>query len=345
MFVLEKVIRPHLLNFKPYSSARDEYQGKEGIFLDANENPFDDLLEYNRYPDPLQREVKNKISVLKDINPENIFLGNGSDEAIDLLFRAFCEPKSDNIIICPPTYGMYSTSALLNNVEIRRVLLTPEFQLNIEDLQQTIDSKTKIIFICSPNNPTGNLINSEDIRILLKSFDGLVVIDEAYIDFSGEDSWIKKLDKYPNLIILQTFSKAWGMAALRMGMAFASQPIIKLLNAIKPPYNINAYTQLIVSEALDKPQVVSSYRDSIIKNRRFLHDALMELNIVKHIFPTDANFILVAFKECEQIFNYLIQHKCIVRLRNKEPLCEDCIRITIGTFDENQKLIHLLKNY
>lgn len=345
MFELEKIIRPHLVNFKAYSSARDEYQGNDGIFLDANENPFDELLDYNRYPDPLQRITKHKIALVKNIAIESIFLGNGSDEAIDLLLRAFCEPGCDNIIICPPTYGMYATAAALNNVKLRRVMLTPDFQLNVEDIQQTIDSKTKLIFICSPNNPTGNLINNEDIRLLLKTFDGLIVIDEAYIDFSGEDSWAKKLEKYPNLVVLQTFSKAWGMAALRLGMAFASKEIIALLSAIKPPYNINAYTQTTANEILEKPQVIQSYKEAIIKNRRFLHDALMEMNIVKHIFPSDANFLLVAFCDCEQVFKYLINNKCIVRLRNKEPLCEDCIRITVGTHEENQKLLDLLKKY
>jgi histidinol-phosphate aminotransferase len=347
MFQLDDLIQPHLRGFKPYSTARDDYKGKDGVFFDANENSLGSVTTsiLNRYPDPYQLNVKRKIAEFKEIEVEQLFLGNGSDEAIDLLIRLFGEPSKDNIIICPPTYGMYGVSAVLNNIAIKKINLDSNFQLNLEGIQKNIDSRTKIIFICSPNNPTGNLIHSEDIRILLKSFEGIVVIDEAYIDFADEPSWVTQLNKYPNLIVLQTFSKAWGLAGLRLGMAIASKEIIALMNAIKPPYNINLLTQQQALLALENTSILEQYISKIKENKNLLIKEILKLSIVQHIYPSDSNFILVKFERSDSVFEHLIANKLITRLRNKEPLCGDAIRITIGTESENAKLLECLNSF
>lgn len=345
MFDLKKNLRPHIADLKPYSSARDEYSGKEGVFLDANENSLGSTTGnlYNRYPDPYQWMLKEKIAAIKRVNKEQIFLGNGSDEAIDLLFRAFCRPGKDNIIILPPTYGMYEVSASINDVEVRKVPLTLEFDINIKAIYAAIDSNTKILFICSPNNPTGNEINRNLVLDLLGSVDCLVVIDEAYIDFSGQPGFSGKLSSYPNLVVLQTFSKAWGLAALRLGMAFASPGIISVLNKIKPPYNINALTQEFALEALQHRGKKDQMVDEILKERAFLHQSLLELTIIKKIFPSEANFILVKVNGAPEIYDYLLNKKIIVRDRSKVALCEDCLRITVGSQMENKLLLDELK--
>ncbi len=348
MFSLDKVIRPHILSLTPYSSARDEYSGKEGIFLDANENPYGSVIsaKYNRYPDPYQSDVKAKLAPIKGVKPKQIFLGNGSDEAIDLIIRATCEPQKDNIIILPPTYGMYKVCADIQNVEVRQVALLPDFQLDVKKILEAIDTNTKIIWICSPNNPSGNSINRGDILEILEHFDtGLVVVDEAYIDFSPEESFTKSLSKYPQLVVLQTFSKAWGMAALRLGMAFASEAIIDILNKIKYPYNLNLVTQKLLYLALGKEDKKNEYVQKIMQESEHLKVKLEKLPIVKHIYPSNSNSLLVKFSDANTIFDYLIEQKIITRNRSNVMLCEDCIRITIGTRKENEKLISTLKKF
>jgi len=345
MFSLEKLLRPNILNIQPYSSARDEYTGKEGVFLDANENPFDSVgtSGYNRYPDPHQEEVKHKISALKNTPVSSIFLGNGSDEPIDLLIRAFCEPKEDNIIILPPTYGMYRVSADINNVEVREVNLTPEYQINLPEVLKAIDKNTKIIWVCSPNNPTANLIKRADIYTLLQSFNGIVVVDEAYIDFASEPSFIAELPQFPNLVVLQTFSKAWGMAALRLGMAFTSKGINAILNKIKYPYNINLATQQFALIALNNEQQKNDFVAQILAERQWLSDQLATFETVRHIYSSDANFLLIKIDQAKSVFDQLIQKLIIVRDRSKVVLCQDCLRISIGTPEENKVLISVLK--
>ncbi len=348
MFSLDKVIRPHILSLTPYSSARDEYTGKEGVFLDANENPYGSVIsaKYNRYPDPYQADVKEKLAPIKGVRPQQIFLGNGSDEAIDLVIRATCEPQQDNIIILPPTYGMYKVCADIQNVEVKQVPLLADFQLNTPKILESVTPNTKIIWICSPNNPSGNSIKREDIIEILDKFDtGLVVVDEAYIDFSPEESFTKLLDKYPQLLVLQTFSKAWGMAALRLGMAFASEDLIKVLNKIKYPYNLNLVTQKLLYLALGKEEKKNEYVKKIMQESAHLKAKLEKLPIVKHIFPSNSNSLLVQFSDANTIFDYLINQKIITRNRSNVQLCENCIRITIGTRKENEKLISALKKF
>lgn len=348
MFSLNKVIRPHILSLTPYASARDEYSGKEGTFLDANENPFGSVISgnYNRYPDPYQWIVKEKLAVIKGIKPEQIFLGNGSDEAIDLLIRATCEPQQDNILILPPTYGMYKVCADVQNVAVKQVPLTRDFQVDTKKVLETADANTKLIWICSPNNPSGNIIERNSILEILDNFKtGLVVVDEAYIDFATEESFTKMLDKYPNLVVLQTFSKAWGLAALRLGMAFASEEFIKILNKIKYPYNLNGVTQTLLYVALGKEEKKDKYVKRILKERSHLHKKLSELSFVKHIFPSDSNQLLVRFENADEVFHYLINQKIITRLRSNVILCEDCIRISVGTKKENDILMKALKKY
>ncbi|MBN8694737.1 MAG: histidinol-phosphate transaminase [Bacteroidetes bacterium] len=345
-FNLDTITRTNIKNLKPYSSARSEFKGKEGIFLDANENSFGSPLDanYNRYPDPLQLDVKEKLGKIKGLPIQNIFLGNGSDEAIDILFRAFCNPGVDNIIICPPTYGMYEVSANINDVKIKRVPLTSEeFQLDTENILKAIDNNTKLIFICCPNNPTGNGVKWEAIKKILENFSGLVIIDEAYINFARYRSLIPELLNYPNLVILQTLSKAWGLAGLRVGMAFASEPIIDIFNRIKPPYNINIASQKLVLEALNNTDKINAWIKETVEERDKLSAELAMLPFIIKVYPSDANFILVKTNDPLAIYNYLVTKKIIIRDRSKVELCEGCLRITVGTKEENRKLIDTLK--
>ena len=348
MFELEKILRKNIRNLTSYSSARDEYKGKEGIFLDANENSYGSPLDknYNRYPDPLQFLLKEKISKIKGLPVENIFLGNGSDEAIDILFRAFCRPAIDNVIICPPTYGMYEVSANINDIEIRKVNLLPEtFQLDTENILKNINQNTKLFFVCCPNNPTGNGVKWTDIKTILDNFNGIVVIDEAYINFASYRSLIPELLNYPNLVILQTLSKAWGLAGLRVGIAFASQQIIDIFNKVKPPYNINVVSQQIALEALENIEQINGWIKIIVAQREIISKEIAEFSFVKKVYPSEANFLLVKVDDAENLYNYLVKEQIVVRNRSKIILCEDCLRITIGTEEENKKLLHTLKEY
>lgn len=344
-FNLENLVRENIRRLTPYSSARKEYSGAAQIFLDANENSFGSPLErsYNRYPDPLQAEIKSKLAVLQDVKQEQVFIGNGSDEAIDLLFRIFCEPRRDNVLICPPTYGMYEVSAEINDAAIRRANLTNDFQLDYEKIDKTIDSNTKLIFICSPNNPTGNAFARNEILQLAKSFNGIIVVDEAYIHFSTEKSLVSKIEKYPNLVVLQTFSKAWGLAGLRVGLAFASEEIIKLFNKVKPPYNVSQIAQEAILRALENREQVEKTVAEIIDERERLIGNLREISCVEKIYPTDANFVLVKVSDANKIYRYLLDEKIVVRNRNNVELCAGCLRITIGTPEENEKLIEALR--
>ncbi|MBC6365183.1 histidinol-phosphate transaminase [Algoriphagus sp. AK58] len=344
-FDLNSLLRPHIAKLQPYTSARDEYTGKEGVFLDANENPYGSITEqdFNRYPDPYQSALKEEIAKIKGVRPSQIFLGNGSDEAIDLLYRAFCNPGKDNVILLPPTYGMYEVSANINDVEIRKVALTPDFQLQPEKILAAADVNSKILFICSPNNPSANKAKREDILFLLENFKGLVVVDEAYIDFSDEPSFTTELDQFPNLLVMQTFSKAWGLASLRLGMAFASEELIRILNKIKPPYNISGLTQETVLAAIKDKAKVDRMIQDILAEREFLKGELEKLPFVQKIHPSHANFLLVQIPNANQVYNDLIEEKIIVRNRAKVLLCEDCLRITVGTREENEALLKALR--
>jgi len=346
-FDLNALIRPNIRNLVPYSSARDEFKGEASIYLDANENSLGSPLTkwYNRYPDPLQWEVKKKLAAIKGIPVEQIFLGNGSDEAIDLLYRAFCEPGMDNVIICPPTYGMYEVSANINNIALKKVPLTPDFQIDLDAMEQAIDMNTRIIWLCSPNNPTGNSLNREDIEIILNNFDGLVVIDEAYINFSRQRSFIPELNEYPNLVILQTMSKAWGLAALRIGMAFASKGIIEVMNRIKPPYNISQAAQELVLKALDQVEEVNDMIRILVDERRKLEESLTALPQVIKVYPSDANFLLVKTINAKGIYRYLVEKGVVVRDRSSVMLCEESLRITVGTPAENKALVEMIGQY
>lgn len=339
---INSLVRKNILTMKPYSSARDEFKGEAEVFLDANENPYPS--PYNRYPDPLQKNVKQKLGILKGVNPEQIFLGNGSDEAIDLLIRAFCEPYRDSILITEPTYGMYSVCAEVNGVNVQQVLLTPDFDLDLDAFPKTFDGTTKIVFLCSPNNPTGNLLSREKILEVLKRFYGLVVIDEAYIDFANDKSFVQELTKYPHLVVLQTFSKAWGLAGLRLGMCFASTEIINILNKIKYPYNVNIRTQELALDAFEHAYKKDIWVDEILTQRDKLVKSLKGLRIVDKIFPSDANFILIRVKDAPSTYQYLMDNNIIVRDRSRVTLCYNCIRITVGTPQENDRLIEALKN-
>lgn len=344
-FDLNKMLRDNIKKLVPYSSARDEFRGDATVFLDANENSHGSPLpgSYNRYPDPLQWEVKQKLSKIKGVPPQNIFLGNGSDEAIDILFRAFCRPGIDNVIIPSPTYGMYEVSANINDVEIRKVSLTGEFQLNIEAISEAIDANTKLIFICSPNNPTANSFDRTDIEVVLNNFEGLVVIDEAYINFSRQKTFVNELTEYPNLVVLQTLSKAWGLAGLRVGMAFASGQIVNVFNKVKPPYNINAVSQKLALEALGNIDRVNAWIKETVAEREQMVKAFGQLSFVQKIYPSDANFILVRMNDSKQVYDHLVKKGIIVRDRSKVMLCEGCLRITIGTTEENIVLLNSLK--
>ena len=342
MRTLKELTRPNVWALKPYSSARDEYSGVEAsVFIDANENPYNTPV--NRYPDPLQRELKALIAPLKGVKVENIFLGNGSDEAIDLVFRAFCRPGVDNVVAIDPTYGMYQVCAEVNDVEYRKILLDVYYQFKASSLLSAIDENTKAIFVCSPNNPTGNSLCRKEIESLLNRFDGLVIVDEAYIDFSSSESLLKDLDKYPNLIVLQTFSKAWGCAAIRLGMAFASPEIIGIFNKIKYPYNVNILTQQEAIKLLQHPEQIKAWVNTLLEERARVMEEFVKLPCCVRVFPTDANFFLVKVYEATQLYNYLVSEGIIVRNRTNVALCNDCLRITIGTKEENDALLDALR--
>ena len=341
-FNLQSIIRDNVKAMKPYSSARDEYvsDGSKMVFLDANENPFENGV--NRYPDPQQRNLKNVIADQKGVNVNQILLGNGSDEVLDLLFRAFCQPKKDNIITLPPTYGMYTVLSNLNEIEERKVQLEADFQPNVEAILDAVDANSKMLFICSPNNPTGNLISLERIRKLLENFNGLVVVDEAYIDFSEQESWITELGNYPNLVVTQTLSKAYGLAGIRLGLCYASAEIIEVLNKIKPPYNVNELTQ---KKALERVLDVTSVKSeivSILKSRELLIKALLKVNFVEKIYDSEANFILVKVNNATTRYNQLLNKGLVVRNRTSQVLCKDTLRFTVGTPQENELLIKAL---
>ena len=342
-FNINSIVRVNVKDLKPYSSARDEYvsDGKEMIFLDANENPFDNGV--NRYPDPQQRNLKAVLSGQKGVSVKNMLLGNGSDEVLDLIFRAFCEPNRDNIISLPPTYGMYKVLSGINAVENREVLLTQDFELDVEGILGAVDENSKIIFICSPNNPTGNSFHEMAILRLLNEFAGLIVIDEAYIDFSGKKSWLKRLDKFPNLIITQTLSKAYGMAGIRLGLCFASQEIIAILNKIKPPYNVNELTQKRALEQVAKIELFKSEVAEILVQKGTLLKVLNQVYFIQKVYPSDANFVLVKVDNANKRYGQLLEKGIVIRNRTTQPLCENSLRFTIGTNAENLKLISALK--
>jgi histidinol-phosphate aminotransferase len=346
-FDLENLVRANIKALTPYSSARDEFSGEARIFLDANENSLGSPLTkwYNRYPDPHQKELKKAVSRIKSIATEYIFLGNGSDECIDLLYRIFCEPQKDNVIICPPTYGMYKVSANINNVEVKESPLTEDFQLNLAHIEQLVDNNTKLIWICSPNNPTGNSINREDIETILNNFNGIVAVDEAYINFSKHKSLLQELADYPNLVVLQTFSKAWGMAALRLGMAFASEAIVGLLDKVKPPYNINQATQELVIKASYEIAQVNVMIRELVSMRDALARVLTQIPIVEKVYASDANFLLVKIKDAGMVYEYLLSRAIVVRDRSRVQFCEGCLRITVGNEDEITVLVQALKDY
>ncbi|MGU9938537.1 histidinol-phosphate transaminase [Empedobacter brevis] len=343
-FNLDSIIRPNIKAMKAYSSARDEFQeiNDDFIFLDANENPFNNGL--NRYPDPLQRNVKSILSKLKNVPAEQILLGNGSDEVLDLIFRAFCEPNQDNVIAISPSYGMYRVLANLNATEYRKSLLSEaDFQPKIEDIFSKVDDNTKMIFLCSPNNPTGEIIKRESILEIVNRFNGLVIIDEAYIDFATEPSWVEEIKNYPNVIVTQTLSKAVGLAGIRLGILYASQEIVDVLNKIKPPYNINQLTQLKAIEILNDYEKVIKATNTIIQQKQALENALTEISFVEKIYPSNANFILIKVDNANKRYNQLIEKGIVIRNRNNDDLCKNCLRITVGTEVENQKLIQTFK--
>jgi len=362
---ISDLVRPNIKNLKPYSSARDEYTGKIGVFLDANENSLGSVSEEknNRYPDPYQYNVKNRLSEILEVKPKNMFLGNGSDEAIDLLIRIFCKPGQDEILILPPTYGMYKVAADINNIAVSEVPLDESFDLDVEKILEAVKPNTKIIFICSPNNPTGNMMSYGRTKKIVENFDGIVVVDEAYIDFSEcelnkrdiqnkgvdayadpvtNDSMLHFFETYPNLVVLRTFSKAWGMANIRLGMAFGNEELIQYMNNVKPPYNVNGVSQEIALEALKNLDKKNQMIEEIVDGRYAIRNSLGSLPFVEQIYPSDANFIMVKFTDSAKVFQYLLDKKIIVRDRSSQPGCENCLRITVGTKEENNKLINAL---
>lgn len=347
MVNIQNLLRKNIKNLKPYSSARDDYSCESGIFLDANENSFGSVPsgEYNRYPDPLQKIIKEKLSTIKYVASKNIFIGNGSDEAIDLVIRAFCEPGKDRVLIMPPTYGMYKVTAAINNVNVIETPLSNEFQISEDLVLAALSENTKIIFICSPNNPSGNLLDKDSIKSIINSFKGLVVIDEAYIDFSCNISWINEIENFNNLIVLQTFSKAWGLAYIRVGMAYANEEIIDIFNSIKYPYNVNGVSQQMILKALDFESEKDFFVKKITRERKKLVKALDSLDCVISVYKSDSNFLLTKVTNASQIYNYLISKKIIVRNRSSLPHCENCLRFTIGTEEQNLQLIKALKEY
>lgn len=335
------LVRKNIRELKPYSCARNEFKGEASVYLDANENPMN--APYNRYPDPLQSDLKHKIANIKGVRPSQIMLGVGSDEPIDLLIRIFCEPKEDNIVAIDPTYGMYQVCADINNVTYRKVLLNEDYSLDASRILAETDEHTKLVFLCSPNNPTGNSLDKTEIKKIIDNFSGIVIIDEAYIDFSSESSWLEKLDNYPNLVVLQTFSKAWGLASVRCGMAFASEVIIGYLNNVKYPYNLNLLTQNFVSEQLDHISRKQKWVEQIIEQRVVLEEQLKIIPWIQHIYPSDANFLLVKVADANKVYNQLVDKGIIVRNRNSVSLCLGCLRITVGTESENNILINELR--
>jgi histidinol-phosphate aminotransferase len=343
-FNLSALVRPNILNLTPYSSARNELKGEASVYLDANENSLGSPLIkwYNRYPDPLQWQVKAALANIKSTDAENMLIGNGSDECIDLLYRIFCEPGKDNVIICPPTYGMYEVSANINNIAVRKAPLLDDFQLNLAHIETLIDANTKIIWLCSPNNPTGNSLQRQDIEMVLNNFNGIVVIDEAYINFSRQKSFVAELNEYPNLVVLQTLSKAWGLAGLRLGMAFAAADIIALCNKVKPPYNIGAHTQELALKALAQTDEVNAMIKTIVDMREALKTVFEEMAMVEKVYESDANFLLVKINKANELYQFLLQKGIVVRNRSNVTLLKDCLRITIGTEKENTALVDAL---
>ncbi|GAB3429006.1 histidinol-phosphate transaminase [Niabella aquatica] len=353
-FSLDYLVRENIKTLAPYTTARHEFTGAASVMLDANENSIgspvtldmEDLQEsLNRYPDPLQMKLKERISEIKGIPVENIFAGNGSDEAIDVLMRIFCEPGVDNIITLPPTYGMYSVCAAINNIKVKEVPLASGYQMDIQAIADAVDDYTKLIFICSPNNPTGNSINRQDIEIILNNFDGIVVIDEAYINYARQKTFSQEVSEYPNLVVMQTLSKAWGLAALRLGLAFAGKEIISLMNHVKYPYNINEATQQLALRGLKNIMQVNEWTKKTVAQRDWLEKELTRLSLTEKVFPSDANFLLVKMTDAPNVFTYLQTCGIIVRNRSTTRGCEGCLRITVGTEEENKKLIEALKNY
>jgi len=341
---MDKLLRENIRNLKPYSSARHEFSGKAEVFLDANENPFG--IDLNRYPDPFQMDLKNEISKIKNISPENIMLGNGSDEIIDLMIRIFCEPHQDKIVICPPTYGMYKVYADIAAVPLYEVPLLADFQLDVDAILKLQDPTFKLLFLCSPNNPSGNLLAKEDIQAILDTFKGIVLIDEAYIDFTEGESWIQSIPSYPRLLVMQTLSKAWGLAAIRCGMAFANSDIIQVLNKVKAPYNVNILTQRKAAESLQDIESFQKNLGVIIQEKKILFKQLSQLDIVDKVYPSDANFLLVKMNvPAQDVYRYLVEENIVVRDRSNVKLCENCLRITVGKPVENELLINVMINF
>jgi len=340
---LQALVRKNIWKLVPYSCARNEFKGEASVFLDANENPLND--PYNRYPDPFQDALKQKVSKVKGVDARNIFFGNGSDEPIDLVVRIFCEPRVDNIVAMDPTYGMYQVCADINDVEYRKVLLNDDFSLDAERLLAATDAHTKLIFLCSPNNPTANVMNQEEVLKVVRNFPGIVILDEAYIDFAEAPGLLSRLTEFPNLIILQTFSKAWGMAAIRLGMAFATEEIIGLFNKVKYPYNINLLTQTFVGESVLKEKAKQETVQMLVGQRAFLKDALLVFPFIKQVYPSDANFLLVKVEDANGLYDYLINRGIVIRNRTKLSLCKNAVRITVGTPEENEALLEALKAY
>ena len=341
--MLKDLVRPNILALEPYSCARNEFTGEARVYVDANENPYN--TEVNRYPDPLQIAVKRKIAALKGVRETQIFLGNGSDEAIDLPFRIFCRPGIDNVVAPAPTYGMYQVCADINDVEYRSVAMNPDFQLDLEGMKARIDGNTKLVFLCSPNNPSGNALRWEDIQWFLDNFRGITIVDEAYIDFSSKPSLLRELERYPRMMVLQTFSKAWGQAAIRLGMAFAGEEIIRLMNNVKYPYNVNILTQKQALRVLDNVADKDKAVKEILQQRDMLRDRLNTLECVAQIYPSDANFLLVKVYDADNTYKFLLERGIIVRNRNRVTLCKGCLRITVGTPAENEEIISALKAY
>ncbi len=346
-FDLDKVVRPNIKTLKPYSSAKDEYTGEAKILLDANENSLGSplLKWYNRYPDPYQSKVKEKMAFVKQIAANQIFLGNGSDECIDILFRTFCEPGKDNIIICPPTYPMYEVGANINDIAIQKAPLLPDYQLNVAHIEQLVNERTKIIWICSPNNPTGNSLDRIDIETILNHFDGIVVVDEAYINFSKQKSFVQSLIDYPNLVVLQTLSKAWGLAGLRLGMCFASPEIVGYMNKVKAPYNINIVTQELALQALEEVGQVNDIIQHLVDMRIALAEVIASMPHVIKVFPSDTNFLFVKIPHARKLYEYLLTEGIIVRDRSSLELCEDSLRITVGNEQENTALVDAMYHW
>lgn len=345
MFDLKKLIRPNIQKLKPYHSAREDFE--KGLLLDANENsqgaPIENLKDLHRYPSPKQQELRSRIADFREVHSKNVFVGNGSDEAIDLLFRIFCKPGTDRIIITPPTYGMYRVSADIHDITADEVLLDGEFQPRVDEILNRATDNTKLLFLCSPNNPTGNLIERAKAEQLINEFSGIIVLDEAYIDFSEQESFAARVQQYPNLVVLQTMSKSFGLAGIRLGIAFASEAIINYLMKVKPPYNINALTSAAALDAFDHINAIERRIENIIHERDWLHEQLDELDIVKHIYKSRANFLLVKTEKSKQLYDQLASENIIVRYRGDQPGCDNCLRITVGTRDENNTLINALK--